>query len=266
MSLFFAGALSIGWIMSEHHVPSFWEVYLIAMFMGAVLLLVGLLWTLYIALEPFVRRRWPQVLVTWTRLSAGDWRDPLVGRDVLIGCAAGTAAGCLGRLQILAPSWFGYPESELVTPLIEALSGAAPFVSRLGTLIAFGVLNALAPLFLLFVLRILLRNQWAAAAVLTVILTTPTALQIEAPWIGAPIAFTATALGLFVLMRYGAIASFVLGLVTDLSFTFPSTFQTSAWYAGAGYAGVAIIAAVSLFAFQTSLGGRRLLDFARAEA
>ena len=31
-----------------------------------------LFWILYIAIEPFVRRRWPQILVSWTRLLSGN--------------------------------------------------------------------------------------------------------------------------------------------------------------------------------------------------
>src|SRR5687768_18051298 len=41
-------------------------------------------WIAYLAGEPFVRRRWPWQVISWNRLLAGRWRDPLVGRDVLI--------------------------------------------------------------------------------------------------------------------------------------------------------------------------------------
>ena len=30
-----------------------------------------LLWTVYLALEPFVRRHWPHVLVSWTNVLTG---------------------------------------------------------------------------------------------------------------------------------------------------------------------------------------------------
>ena len=42
-------------------------------------------WLFYLGIEPAVRRRWPQLLVGWTRLLDGRWRDPLVGRAVLSG-------------------------------------------------------------------------------------------------------------------------------------------------------------------------------------
>jgi hypothetical protein len=38
-------------------------------------------WILYVALEPGVRRMWPDIFIGGTRLLAGRIRDPLVGRD-----------------------------------------------------------------------------------------------------------------------------------------------------------------------------------------
>ena len=46
-------------------------------------------WVLYMAIEPYVRRVWPRMLVSWTRLLSGRLRDPLLGRDVLIGLLVG---------------------------------------------------------------------------------------------------------------------------------------------------------------------------------
>ena len=46
--------------------------------------------------------------------------------------------------------------------------------------------------------------------------------------------------------------AYVLGTVT----LFPLTFEASSWYAGFGYA------ALALFGFKTSLGGRRVFELA----
>jgi hypothetical protein len=55
---------------------------------------------LYVALEPFVRRVSPERLVSWTRLLAGDVRDPMVARDVLVGVAIAFASLGLALLPM----------------------------------------------------------------------------------------------------------------------------------------------------------------------
>jgi serine/threonine-protein kinase len=55
------------------------------------ILAAALLWLIYIALEPTLRRRWPHRIVSWNRLLTGNFRDPLVGKDLLIGALAGIA-------------------------------------------------------------------------------------------------------------------------------------------------------------------------------
>jgi hypothetical protein len=42
--------------------------------------------------------------------------------------------------------------------------------------------------------------------------------------------------------------------------TFPMPLDASSWYAGFGYAALAILAAIVLYSFRTSLGGRPLIS------
>ena len=56
------------------------------------------IWTVYLALEPAVRRRWPQSLISWSTLLLGKIRDPIVGRDILIGAALGVSLSLIGGL------------------------------------------------------------------------------------------------------------------------------------------------------------------------
>ena len=48
-----------------------------------------------LALEPYVRKRWPETIISWTRVLAGRFRDPLVGRDILLGCLLGVGTVAL---------------------------------------------------------------------------------------------------------------------------------------------------------------------------
>jgi hypothetical protein len=49
------------------------------------------------------------------------------------------------------------------------------------------------------------------------------------------------------------------------SWRLPLTFQGSAWYTGISLAGILLIAAITLYAFYTSLGGRPVFGSAVLE-
>ena len=78
----------------RHHVPTWDEVAILMRGISFSLLIGGMIWLVYVALEPFVRRRWPGMIIGWNRLLVGDLRDPLVGRDLLIGAAFGCGIEC----------------------------------------------------------------------------------------------------------------------------------------------------------------------------
>ena len=62
-------------------------------------------WVLYVALEPHARRLWPTSMVGWARLLDGRLKDPLIGRDVLIGGLFGTAHYLIRTLPDLTSAW-----------------------------------------------------------------------------------------------------------------------------------------------------------------
>jgi len=63
----------------------------------------------YIALEPLVRRWGPEAIISWTRLLAGRWNDPLVGRDILIGVLGGVVWTVVSMIGNLLPHIMGEP-------------------------------------------------------------------------------------------------------------------------------------------------------------
>ena len=63
------------------------------------LLLAVAFGALYLGVEPHVRRHWPDSLISWSRLQAGRFRDPLVCSHVLAGIGAGLAAEAVFGLQ-----------------------------------------------------------------------------------------------------------------------------------------------------------------------
>jgi hypothetical protein len=89
------------WTFQTHLVTgaSGFGLFLIAM--GNALFGAALMWALYLAIEPYIRRHWPQAIISWSRLLAGRLRDPLLGRDLLIGVILGVVWLVIVQLSLL---------------------------------------------------------------------------------------------------------------------------------------------------------------------
>src|SRR5262249_32491412 len=113
--------------------------------------------------EPYVRRRWPQTLISWSAVLIGRLRDPVVGRDVLIGCAVAAAQWLLNSLiDVVWKPHLGpwSPNQDILLSLTGGRAGLA--LLFLG--IPHAIRDTLFFFFVIFLLRVLLRNQWLAAA------------------------------------------------------------------------------------------------------
>jgi serine/threonine-protein kinase len=197
-------------------------------------------------MEPFVRRRWPQMLISWTRLVSGDWRDPLVARDMFIGFACGIL--CLFIWTFLR----SYVDIQPTTFSFNTVLGARFFISSLLIGFIFNLFSTLFGICLLYLLAVLLRNQKAAFAALLFIQVLLNALQSTVIWT-YPSFLAIFSLFLILLIRFGIIAAISANVVQSIFQNFPVTYDTSAWYAETGFAALAILAVIVLYAFRTSL-------------
>jgi hypothetical protein len=114
----------------------------------------------------------------------------------------------------------------------------------------------LAALFVLVLLRALLRKEWAAAVawvLLFSVFSTARSEFVPVDLVGTLIFF---ALAVFCLIRFGLLTLVTNYVLYGVLQTFPLTTQRSAWYAGISLAGIMLMAAIALYAFYTSLGGR----------
>jgi serine/threonine-protein kinase len=123
LAAFVFAAYAVAVFFGANHVPNFDELALFLEFLAWGLFFSCFIWVLYMALEPYVRRRWPATLVSWSRLLAGDFRDPLVGRDVLAGCLWGACLAVVIRL-----GWF----NSLMARLCSAAAIFGPTVAASG--------------------------------------------------------------------------------------------------------------------------------------
>ena len=241
----------------KHHTPNLSELGFFLESLAWGLAWSCFLWVLYIALEPYVRRRWPATLVSWSRLLAGGFRDPLVGRDVLVGCLVGAFATLLSRVAWFVPSWLGELPSQPMTGLQLQFLGARTILAAISGRLIVLLFVALAFLFVLFLMRVFLRKEWAAAVAFVLFLSGLFAAGSQYPTVTFVIDLILNGLAVFLIIRLGLLAeaaAFIFQVC--LLENFPLTTQGSAWYAGISLAGILLMAAMAFYAFYTSLGGR----------
>ena len=252
------GLMALVWIFSEHHVPTIHEFYLFSLFAGSALLISVQLWFWYIALEPLIRRRWPMSLTSWSRLLSGRFRDALVGRDLLIGCVVGVIYVLLDHLSFLIPDWIGAPHAAPYASRTEVFVGARALIPIACSAPVRATEFGLLILFILFLLRVLLRKQWAATLVFLAFFAAMGALDSESPILGGILGALEWALPLLVVLRFGLLATTTGIFAYNILSWFPLTMQLSAWYSGMGLLGAGLVLILSLVAFRTSLSDRPL--------
>ncbi|MGA3017948.1 MAG: protein kinase [Bryobacteraceae bacterium] len=230
-------------------IPLFWHIF------SGVAVNAAVLSVLYLALEPWVRRRWPQTLISWSRYAAKGIRDALVGRDILFGAGLGCAMALLKLLQLGLHG----PSGEPVMADLQTLLGTRQLMATGLVTFAGALFDAIFFFFVLFIAVVLLRRQWLAAAAFIALVTVIFSAGTVYPWIDYPIALLMAGLYAFVLMRFGLLALVFAETLSDFLLGVPRTLDFSSWYAWIGMAPLLVVAAIAIFGFRTSLGGRPLL-------
>jgi hypothetical protein len=157
-------ALCVSWAVLDHHTATVnSEADMFFNHLGYGLYLGATLWVLYLAAEPYARRLWPDGLLGWTRFFAGHFRDPRVGRDILIGCVFGVISGLVEASRFLLLPLAGQPMPRpSLGHTLSLLEGPHHLAGMLANW-TYGPLNTSLFCALLFVgLRFLLRRNWAA--------------------------------------------------------------------------------------------------------
>jgi serine/threonine protein kinase len=257
LALFVLGSLTLQWALQLPQVS--FTGLLPAGYMAV------LSWILYLAIEPYVRRRWPQVLVSWTRLLSGEWQDPLVARDALVGVTFGT----LILLARQVGRWLPHPlgGQNIYSPLgsYKFFLGTRFVIHDIFYIAWVSILVALATFCLIVFLTVLLRSQKAAIAVCFLLVAGPAALGAGLVQSGSVPSITFAAIWILALMRFGFVASIVALFAEFTMRRCPVPLQSSAWYSVYGYLLLAVLAALVLYAFRYSLGGRPLLASSRLD-
>jgi serine/threonine-protein kinase len=209
---------------------------------------------LYLAIEPYARRTWPAMLVSWVRLlgrSARNWRDPRIGRSVLWGTAAGAL---LALARTAAHGIRGFIRSAPDVPDIgewDVLLGFRHALAAVTEQLYMSTLQAFVLVFLLVMGRRLLRGPWAAAAfagVVWVLLYEPVQASLSETSFALVLVSLRTALFMVVLLRQGVLALIASLCVVRLE-ALARTADWSAWHAEPSLYVTALVLALAGYGF-----------------
>jgi serine/threonine-protein kinase len=263
LAVFVFSVISLARLIDAYHVPELGaELWIFFQSISLALFISAFTWLFYIALEPFLRRSWPELLISWSRMMAGDFRDPLVGRDILVGGLLGLCFAGSNYLTILVQQWSGIA----IPPTIsgnnsEAFSGIGGMMVHFLHIFGEPIFAAIFLSFLLLLLLTVLRKKWLAIVAMWLFI-----FILNMDWASSHqwifwfhLLLTATLITLAA-ARFGLLALYSCLLFAALSSGFPITSDFSSWYAGSTLFICFVVMGLSIYGFYTSLAGQKIFE------
>ena len=253
----------LGWALSAHFIPDPGEEY--GAFIGGFgesLYVAGFMWVLYLAVEPYVRRRWPEMLISWTRVLSANLYDARVGRDILMGALGGAVMAILQNSLNALPAWFHVSHILPIAPSRLALGGPGSMLAALGVESSLAAQWALATISFLLIARVIMRRDWLAVIVsgvslgMVVLAADNIVLAVTAALLCSVVIYS-------LLFRFG-----LLSVALALFFYFvlrrwPLTLDFSQWFVWRSFFSMTLLAAIATYAFLAINAGRSF--FAESE-
>ncbi len=210
----------------------------------------AMIFVLYLALEPLVRKLWPELLISWNRLLRWRWRDPLLGRDMLGGLAAGLLHASCASASWLLPAWLGSsPAGRPLAGSVDLLRSFPLGATSLLGLVGASVIQALILGVLLGLGVLLTRRRWAA------ILGTALVMNLGYYFASGTISlvgFLISALLIGVLVVFGLVGLSAAMFSFHITFGYPLVADPSAWYFPTSVLPLVILAAITWIAARNA--------------
>jgi serine/threonine-protein kinase len=264
----YVGVARLLWMLCAEHHADRSQVALVQAHMAWSAYRFTLAYVFYLALEPYARRLWPQMLVSWVRLFRGRLLDARVGRDLLVGVAAGCSFALARAIVTWAPQLLGLRDYGLMNELWswESLRGPASAVGALAGVHVDAILDNLHGVMLFLVVRVVTGRTWLAIVVVTLL-----AIVMFNPGTGSPWPYVigmVPMLALFwlVLFRAGLLSVVLMLSVAEELTTFRVTGALSDWHALPMWLTYGSVAAVAAWGFRAAVAGQPVFrDEVRAE-
>lgn len=250
------------WALTAGHLATLWELYLLVMALSWATFLLTLLWLVYVAIEPMIRRNWPDALISWTRLHTGRLRDRLVASHILAGLVAGLIFRMLYIALWSAGNTFSGVQRLQLTPDIESLNldSVRYLFGCLFRALEWGAFSTAGFIFLVVLSRSLIRRVWLADLVVTLpIVTSLAGERIEIWLVFAPVLSSGS---LWLLRRFGLLALVVSQLAWLVIQSLPVS--VISWYANYSLITLSIMAVIGAWALSATLTQRSRYALSRS--
>jgi hypothetical protein len=218
-------------------------------------------WLFYLALEPFVRRQSPDMLIGWARVLGGQMRDARVGRDVLVGVATGVLFVVLGLLDGYVLALSGAPPLQPQITNMGYFIGARYALADMLRVLPNALQSAMLGTFMYVVLLAIVRRRWMAAALVLAFICGVILSETDSHhvWIILTLAVILSAVTIFVFLRFGLLTLATAFLVMQVLNTGPVTLDLSRPHAGISSLALLLVAALAVYGFHVSRAGDGLL-------
>ena len=217
----------------------------------------GIFWVFYIALEPYVRRTWPETLITWTRLLTGKPRDPMVCQHIVMGVLTGCVCAVLFLADRTTPGLVGKPPP---TPWlseeggIAAISGARNSMGVIADAVVFSARWSITFLVVLVLLKLAFKRKNVAVIVYTLLQGTIWSLDtVDSPlsWISFMLL---SAISSLMLVRFGLLTLATAAMVFVILLRFPMVVDPQTWFFPSALVSIFVVVALAVYGALGSQG------------
>ncbi len=216
----------------------------------------------YLATEPFIRKRWAEILISWNRLLNGDFRNPMIGRDVLVGfflaiCCSVFSFGVSYLEFTRNPNLIYEPFKTGNSYFLNGI------VVSVGYLVQIVVSPLIAPYILLFPLLIfslIFKKKWLAVLATILLFSIQIILQTFSgdAWVTLLPAIMVMVLNVFCLIRFGFLSATAFVFVNLCVERLTPTFDPTSFYFPSTVMAFAVTFVFAIYAYYIATAGKPL--------
>ncbi len=262
LSVFLFFVRFAGQMIYADHVPTVWgELAIIYQTFSSSLISALFVGLIYIALEPFVRRYWSELLISWNRLLNGDFRDPLIGRDILIGGLLGIGHTFGINFGSVFVAWMiGNNDVLNESFAFEPINGFPGIIFNFTGFLAGSVSTGFILLFMLLGFFMLLKRKNPSAFLFFFLMFSLQALifVLTQHWGFVFSALINAACFSIAISRFGLVGIISFLLFFNLSYLTPVTFNSAGLYFPNTVVTFIFALGLAIYAFYISIAGQKI--------